>query len=113
MLVDGVPDFYRLQKRTLLTDRFKIELESKRFPASFGAFDCIYKDRRELVWKPLIERKQVLSQLVREDFTLQFQDMWKQRAGCFTVLRMKKAGGRSCKAERKHLPHGQADKGLG
>ncbi len=39
VLVDGMPDFYRLQKRTLLTDRFKIELESKWFPASFVAFD--------------------------------------------------------------------------
>ncbi len=67
VLVDGMPDFYRLQKRTLLTDRFKIELESKRFPASFVAFDCIYKNRGELVWKPLMERRQVLSQLVRED----------------------------------------------
>ena len=27
VLADGMPDFYRLQKRTLLTDRFKIELE--------------------------------------------------------------------------------------
>lgn len=67
VLVDGVPDFYRLQKRTLLTDRFKIELESKRFPASFVAFDCIYKGGKELVWEPLMERKQILSQLVRED----------------------------------------------
>ena len=49
MLVDGVPDFHRLQKRMMLTDRFKIELDSKRFPASFVAFDCIYKGGRELV----------------------------------------------------------------
>ena len=67
VLVDGIPDFYRLQKRTLLTDMFKIELESKRFPASFVAFDCIYKGGQELVWEPLMERKQILSQLVRED----------------------------------------------
>ena len=67
ILDDGVPDFYRLQKRTLLTDRFKIELESKRFPASFVVFDCIYKSGQELVWEPLMERRQVLSQLVRED----------------------------------------------
>lgn len=67
VLVDGMPDFYRLQKRTLLTDRFKIELESKRFPASFVAFDCIYKGGQELLWEPLMERKQILSQLVWED----------------------------------------------
>ena len=46
VLKKGVPDFYALQKRTLLTDRFKIELEAARFPASFVAFDCIYADGR-------------------------------------------------------------------
>ena len=47
VLKNGVPDFYALQKRTLLTERFKIEMESVRFPASFVAFDCIYADGKE------------------------------------------------------------------
>ncbi len=67
VLVNGVPDFYRLQKRTLLTDRFKIELEASRYPASFVAFDCIYEENRELVWEPLLERKRHLSELVLEN----------------------------------------------
>ena len=67
VLIDGVPDFYRLQKRTLLMDKFKIELESKRHPASFVAFDCLYKGREELVWKPLMERKEALAQLLQEN----------------------------------------------
>lgn len=66
VLVNGAPDFYRLQKRTLLTDRFKIELEAARYPASFVAFDCIYRENRELVWEPLLERKNRLSRLVSE-----------------------------------------------
>lgn len=53
VLVNGVPDFYRLQKRTLLTDRFKIEMESRRYPASFVAFDCLYYEDKELLWTPL------------------------------------------------------------
>lgn len=67
VLKDGVPDFYRLQKRTMLTDRFKIELEAKRFPASFVAFDCIYRGDRELVWEPLMHRKEILSRMVEEN----------------------------------------------
>ena len=67
VLVNGVPDFYRLQKRTLLTDRFKIELEASRYPASFVAFDCIYEENRELIWEPLMERKAHLSNLVIEN----------------------------------------------
>lgn len=30
VLTNGVPNFYRLQKRTLLTDKFKIEMEASR-----------------------------------------------------------------------------------
>lgn len=66
-LVDGVPDFYHLQKRTMMTDRFKIEFESARYPASFVAFDCIYQGNREFLWEPLLERKRQLAQLVEED----------------------------------------------
>ena len=67
VMKNGVPDFYALQKRTLLTDRFKIELEATRFPASFVAFDCIYADGRELVWETLMQRKDVLQRLVTEN----------------------------------------------
>lgn len=67
VLADGVPDFYRLQKRTLLTDRFKIELEAGRFPASFVVFDCIYQWNQELVFQPLMERKRRLTGMIMEN----------------------------------------------
>lgn len=66
VLVNGVPDFYRLQKRTLFTDPFKIKLEADRNPACFVAFDCLYRDGQELLWEPLMERKEQLSALVEE-----------------------------------------------
>lgn len=66
VLVNSVPDFYRLQKRTLLTDKFKIDMESYRYPAAFVAFDCIYAEGQELIWTHLMERKQKLSELVVE-----------------------------------------------
>ena len=67
VLADGVPDFYRLQKRTLMTDPFKIRLEAERFPASFVAFDCIYRGDHELIWEPLMKRKEALSQVISEN----------------------------------------------
>lgn len=66
VLVNSVPDFYRLQKRTLLTDKFKIDMEAYRYPAAFVAFDCIYTEGQELIWSPLMERKRKLSELVAE-----------------------------------------------
>ena len=67
VLADGVLDFYRLQTRPLLTDRFKIELEAERLPASFVAFDCIYQGSQELVFQPLMERKHKLSGMITEN----------------------------------------------
>lgn len=67
VLKDGAPDFYTLQRRTILTDRFKIELEATRNPASYVVFDCLYYEEKELVWDPLIERKKLLPQLINED----------------------------------------------
>lgn len=67
VLSNGVPDFYRLQKRTMLTDRFKIEMEASRYPASFVAFDCIAQGEQILCEMPLIERKARLAQLVSEN----------------------------------------------
>ena len=66
VLVNSVPDFYRLQKRTLLTDKFKIDMEGHRYPAAFVAFDCIYVEGTELIWTPLMERKQKLSDMIVE-----------------------------------------------
>lgn len=66
VLRNGVPDFYLLQRRTILTDRFKIELDAKRYPASYVAFDCLYKEDKEQIWTPLMERKHWLSKLVTE-----------------------------------------------
>lgn len=67
VLKNGTPDFYALQKRTLLTDKFRIELESARFPAAFVAFDCLYKGEKEQIWEPLTVRKQILQELVKEN----------------------------------------------
>ena len=67
VLAGGVTDFYRLQKRTMLTDQFKIRMETERFPASFVAFDCIYQGNQELFFQSLMERKQKLFGIVMEN----------------------------------------------
>ena len=49
-----------------MSSPFKIEMESKRYPATFAAFDCLYCDGQDLTGKPLSERKQYLNKAVRE-----------------------------------------------
>ena len=63
---DGKPDFYALQRRSLMTDSFKISLAVKSNPVQFVAYDIIYYDGEDLTEKPLMERKAILSEAVSE-----------------------------------------------
>ena len=67
VMVNGVPDFYELQKRTLLTSRVKIELGAGRLPASFVTYDCLQCGDRELLSVPLLSRKEILTGNVAEE----------------------------------------------
>ena len=65
-IVDGKPDFSVIQRRSLLSDKYKIELEAKRHPAVFIAFDCLYYDGRDLTVRPLAERREYLRRVVTD-----------------------------------------------
>lgn len=67
VMANGVPDFYELQKRTLLTNQVKIELGAKMLPASFVAYDCLQSGKKVLLDIPLMERKTILDQLIEEN----------------------------------------------
>lgn len=67
VMVKGVPDFYELQKRTLLTDRFKIELGAECLPASFVAYDCLQYGDKILFYSPILERKRLLEDVIMEN----------------------------------------------
>lgn len=67
VLVNGVPEFYELQKRTLMTKPSKIEMSALRLPASFVAYDCLQAEKRVLYDMPLMERKKILQGLISEN----------------------------------------------
>lgn len=65
ILKDGKPDFYEIQRRSLMSNRFKIELASRQYPASFIAFDILYYgDRGDITHLPLTERKILLQSCI-------------------------------------------------
>lgn len=66
VLMDGKPDFYALQKRSLMGDRFRIQLAAKKNPVQFAAYDILYYDGKDLTDKPLMERKAILQEKVSE-----------------------------------------------
>lgn len=66
IIKEGVPDFFEIQRRSLMSNKFKIELLSKKHPAAFIAFDILYYDGEQVTDMPLLERKKLLKKAFRE-----------------------------------------------
>ncbi len=63
---DGKPDFEKLLRRAVMSDRFKIRLAAAANPVTYVAFDILYQDGRELYGVPLRERKRLLNDAINE-----------------------------------------------
>lgn len=72
VLVNGKPDFHQVQRRSLMTDTFKMKLAASKYPASFVAYDIIYYKGRLVNDLPLMERKQILQDVVSENNLLSY-----------------------------------------
>ena len=64
---NGFPDFFALQRRSLLNDKFKIEMASKENPVNFVAYDILYYDGKNLTNLDLMRRKSILAKTVQEN----------------------------------------------
>jgi ATP-dependent DNA ligase len=67
IMAGGKPDFEKLQRRSLMSDAFKITLAKDMDPVTYVAFDILYLNGRELYGLPLTERKRLLLESVREN----------------------------------------------
>ncbi len=67
IMAGGKPDFEKLQRRSLMSDAFKIRLAKDMDPVTYVAFDILYSKGRELYGLPLSERKRLLNEAVREN----------------------------------------------
>ncbi len=65
--VDGKPDFFEIQRRSLTTNNFRIKLHGSRYPATFVAYDILFVDKTEVTSLPLITRKKQLEAIVTEN----------------------------------------------
>ena len=64
---DGITDFTEIQKRMMLSDPFRIKLAAGKHPAVFTAFDILCVEDEQLMRRPLMERKQILSEMIMEN----------------------------------------------
>ena len=70
VLREGKPDFFEVQRRSLMANPVKIGLAAGKLPVCFTAFDILYLDCRQITDLPLIERKSLLSETVIESPSL-------------------------------------------
>lgn len=67
ILKDGKPGLYEIQWRSLMSNRLKIELASRQYPASFIAFDIIFTGDRDVTFLPLVKREKMPESYVAEE----------------------------------------------
>lgn len=70
VIVDGKPKFSEIQRRSLMSNKFRIDLASKQYPASFTAYDILYYDDIPVMDRPLMDRKNLLQNAFNENGTL-------------------------------------------
>jgi len=66
ILRDGKPDFFELQRRSLMSNPVKIEFASKKLPVCFTAYDILYLKDKSITDLSLVERKRLLSENIVE-----------------------------------------------
>jgi bifunctional non-homologous end joining protein LigD len=66
VLSGGRPDFTILQRREQAADPVKIGLIARQIPATFIAFDVLYRDDAACIHLPLSRRKEILQDILTE-----------------------------------------------
>lgn len=67
VLANGKPDFYEVQRRSMLTDPFKIHLAASMKPANFVVYDIIYYKDHLVNEFPLMERINIIEKIISEN----------------------------------------------
>ncbi len=67
---NGKPDFFALQRRSLMIDKFRIKLAAERNPVQFVAYDILYIDNKQITDEPLLQRKSQLKKVIKENNSL-------------------------------------------
>ena len=64
IIKNGQPDFFEIQRRSLMSNPIKIGIASKINPACYTAFDILYYENRPTVNMSLTERKELLKSVI-------------------------------------------------
>jgi DNA ligase D-like protein (predicted ligase) len=65
-LTNNKPDFFKLQRRSLLGNKLKIKYTARLNPIQFVAYDIIFFDDENIMNLPLIKRKEILENNIKD-----------------------------------------------
>ncbi|MGZ5547699.1 MAG: non-homologous end-joining DNA ligase [Nitrososphaeraceae archaeon] len=75
----GIPSFQNHQRRMNIDSIKEIEIFSRQLPATYYFFDILYLDERNLQDLPFLERRRILSEVVRENTRIKKSDFIEER----------------------------------
>ena len=75
----GIPSFQNHQRRMNIDSIREIEIFSRQLPATYYFFDILYLDERNLQDLPFLERRRILSDVVRENTRIKKSDFIEER----------------------------------
>lgn len=61
---EGKPDFAEIKRRALMSNPFRIQMAVSKLPVSFIAFDILFLKDRQVMDRPLMERKVLLQDTI-------------------------------------------------
>ena len=87
---EGVPDFQTLLERGQAVSKGEIERQSKNAPAEYVIFDVLEKDGKSLTDLPLMERKKILKESLKEGAHIVFSDFIEEKGEEYYKLILEK-----------------------
>jgi len=88
VIKNGKPDFYEIQKRTMMTNHFKIAMSAKKYPAAYVAYDMLYAGNQTLIDEPIEKRKAILNSVIKENEYLAISRVVEnQGIGLFNIVK--------------------------
>lgn len=82
----GKPDFDKIMKRALMSNKMKIDLAAAKLPVSLTAFDILYHDDQNITSLPLMERKAILQDAVKENESIAISRYIENQGKAFYAL---------------------------
>jgi bifunctional non-homologous end joining protein LigD len=90
ILKEGKPDFQALLERGKTNSLINVEVQTRRSPAVYVVFDILEKDGKPLVNLPLIERKAILKQSIREGQHVLLSDFVEEKGEAYYKAALEK-----------------------